>query len=69
MNLIIINFYKLIYKFIPIAKIKNKIDNFNINLAYKTINNLMIPNPLYVRVNTVKRVTPYVIYDNNDIDR
>lgn len=29
----------------------------------------MIPNPLYVRVNAVKRVTPYIIYDNNDIDR
>ena len=29
----------------------------------------MMSNPLYVIVNVVKRVTPYIIYDNNDIDR
>ena len=29
----------------------------------------MMPNPLCAIVNAVKRVTPYIIYDNNDIDR
>ena len=30
---------------------------------------MMVSNPLYVIINAVKRVTPYIIYDNNDIDR
>ena len=30
---------------------------------------MIISNPLYAIVNAVKRVTPYIIYDNNDIDR
>ena len=30
---------------------------------------MIMSNPLYVIVNAVKRVTPYIIYDNNDIDR
>ena len=29
----------------------------------------MMSNPLYVIINAVKHVTPYIIYDNNDIDR
>ena len=29
----------------------------------------MMSNPLCAIVNAVKRVTPYIIYDNNDIDR